>query len=164
MKSVMPHPHKILKFRENQLEIHAHIDVETTPPEPSMTDQQFADECDINKIVNKYLKTGDDSLLQKFRGQYADLTEIPDLQTAIETVNLANEAFESLPAKLRERFNNSPEQMIQFLHSEKPHDLEESIQLGLRNPKPPPQIDPQIEILKQINENTKKPKPKNTED
>lgn len=157
-KSVMPHPHKTITFRENQLERFTHLHVGTENKEPSLTDQQFADECDINKIVNKYLKTGDETLLTKFRGQYADLTELPDLHTALETVNLAHEAFESLPANVRERFHNSPTEMVKFLQSEKPRDIEESIEMGLRNPPQVPQTDPQLEILNQINENTKRPK------
>ena len=44
---------KVIEKRKN-----GSIRVYTVNNEPSMTDQQFKDDCDVNSIVNKFTKTG----------------------------------------------------------------------------------------------------------
>ncbi|AZL82697.1 internal scaffolding protein [Apis mellifera associated microvirus 24] len=107
------------------------IRVVTHNNKPSLTDQSFKDDCDINTIWSRFKKTkiwpGDPSRV----GQYGDFTDVPDLLVATQRIHDAEDAFNQLPAKLRLRFNNNPLEMVQFLQD--PKNLEESIQLGLRN-------------------------------
>lgn len=106
------------------------IRVSTVNNEVSMTDQSYKDDCDVNVIIDRYLKTGQISHLAKYRGQYADVSQITDLQGAMDTVKKAGEAFMSLPAQLRKKLNNDPQEFIKYMQD--PKNLEESIELGLR--------------------------------
>lgn len=98
---------------------------------PSMTQQQFKDECDINKVMDRYLRTGvlSDPLNMRGPGTYADFTEMGDYMENMNKVVEAREMFESLPAKVRERFANNPANMIEFVMDSSNKD--EAIKLGL---------------------------------
>lgn len=106
--------------------------VATINEEPSMAEQQFKDECDINKIMEKYQKTGILPVSQR-QGVYADLTSVGSYQDALHAVMKAEEAFLQLPSEVRTRFRNNPQELIDFLEDEKNYD--ESVKLGLRDPK-----------------------------
>lgn len=111
--------------------------VQTFNYDPSMTDQSQAQESDVNYIMQKYQTTG---IAPEFRqnGFYADLTEIPDLSTALQIVTQAQLAFDSLPSNVRSRFGNSPEFMMEYLQN--PSNRQEAIELGLINaPEAPPE-------------------------
>lgn len=85
--------------------------------EPSMTQQQFKDECDINKIMERYLKTGvlSDPLDQRGTPKYGEYAEIGDYMDHMNKVVEANEMFEALPASIRKRFNNNPADLVEFV-------------------------------------------------
>lgn len=103
----------------------------------SLTQQQFVEECDINNIVNNYLKTGEITHLAASSPLYADVTEIPDFQSALNFVIEAGNAFMDLPSKIRERFNNDPQKLMDFISDNE--NREEAIRLGLiEAPEPPP--------------------------
>lgn len=105
------------------------VHVETVNKEPSMTQQQFKEECDINNIMKKYSTTGEFTHLTRKGGQYADFSEITDYQTMLDTVRYAEEAFASLPAEVRKKFSNNPGDLIAYLQD--PNNREEAITLGL---------------------------------
>ncbi len=96
-----------------------------------MTQQQFKEECDINRIMDRYLRTGvlSDPLSLRGPGTYADFTEMGDYMANMNKVVEAREMFESLPAKVRERFANNPANMIEFVMDSS--NKEEAIKLGL---------------------------------
>lgn len=114
--------------------------VQTYNSEPSMTDQSFREEVDANVILAKFMKTGDTSLLEKRRGQYMDLTQIPDLQLAMEQVREAQEAFDSLPAEVRRKLNHDPANFVNYLKD--PANDAEAIRLGLKVAPPAPPAPP----------------------
>lgn len=116
--------------------------VVTVNTEHSLADQSQQEECDVNFIMDKYLKTGQVTHLTTLRGQFADVSEIPDLHTAMTQVTQAQQTFDQLPAELRERFGNSPIQMVKFLQD--PRNDAEAIQLGLKElpPQPPTPTSP----------------------
>jgi len=126
--------------------------VATAPSQkPSRTQQQFAKDCDINLIIQKYKKTGTVTHVRNgATGVYADLANIPSYQEALNTIIQANNAFGEVPAKIRARFGNDPQQMIEFLKD--PSNMEESIKLGLRVKQEKP-IDPLLTELQSINQN-----------
>lgn len=115
---------KVIEKRKN-----GSIRVYTVNNEPSMTDQQFKDDCDVNFIVNKFTKTGHLTHLAKFQGMYADVSAIPDLAEAMQIVSTAQTAFDTLPAELRSRFGNSPVNMVEFVNDV--NNKDEAIKLGL---------------------------------
>ncbi len=109
--------------------------------DPSMTKQSFVAECDINNIVREYTPQAmaELTLMNLQNGRYQDLPDTIDYQMSIETTRLAQQAFESLPAKIRARFDNDPAQFLEFFND--PKNQEEAIKLGLASdlrPPPPP--------------------------
>lgn len=96
--------------------------------EPSLAQQQFKDECDINNILRQFNITG---LLPEspLSPRYGDFTGIKDYQSALNAVMAAEEGFMTLPAETRAMFGNDPEQLINFLDN--PANKDQAIKLGL---------------------------------
>lgn len=94
----------------------------------SKTQQQFAEEADINTIVNKFLKTGQLPTDLKVP-RYGDFDEVTDFHTAMNAVREAQEGFDRLPAQMRARFHNDPQELLAFI--EDPENTEEAVKLGL---------------------------------
>lgn len=80
-----------------------------------MAQQQYKDSCDVNKIMEKYEKTGQITHLAKTQGRYANLGEPQDLMEAIIIKERADKAFETLPAKIKAMANHDPVQFIKML-------------------------------------------------
>ena len=97
--------------------------------EPSMTEQHFKDECDINYIVQQYQQTG--VMPQGDRQPlFGDFEQFPtDLQSSMAMYDDAQERFMQLDARLRKEFDNDPAKLLAFLQEEKNHDR--AIELGL---------------------------------
>lgn len=103
------------------------------------TKQSFKDECDINTIIKRFLRTGQLDLANKLEPRYGDCTGI-QFQTAVETVAAAKSLFAELPAALRNRFENEPAKFLNFVQDDRNYD--EALELGLLNPKPPVTTNP----------------------
>lgn len=114
----------------------------TFPPGSGRAQQSFADECDINNVMRRYEKTGILDHVNKYQGDYGDFTHAQDYQTSIEQVRAAQEAFDSLPAAIRNRFGNSPGEFLAFVEDEENED--EMRTMGLLPPRekepPPPKV------------------------
>lgn len=108
-------------------------------PEPTLAQQQFKEESDINFIAERFGLTGEMPQVLQLPA-YGDFTGIFDFQDAQNAVRKAMEQFMTLPAKLRTRFDNQPQKLLTFL--EDPDNREEAVFLGLVNkpkePLPPP--------------------------
>lgn len=106
------------------------------------TRQEFADECDINVLLAQYEKTGVLSHFNQGQPDYFDATSVPDLQESLDIVRRAEQAFMTLPAKVRAEFENDPLKFVAF--AEKPDNLE---QMRAWNLAPPiPQEDPPVRV------------------
>lgn len=104
--------------------------------DPTLTQQSFAEEADINTIVNKFLRDG---VLPEDVSypQYGDFTKtVNNYQDALNLVLAADEAFASLPAKVRSRFDNDPAKYVDFF--ENPANRAEAEALGLIKPRQEP--------------------------
>lgn len=79
----------------------------------SLTRQSEADACDVNLIMARYEKTG---VLPSVGREafFADVSEMGDYREALENVRRADEAFMSLPAKVRGRFGNDAAEFLDF--------------------------------------------------
>ena len=110
--------------------------------EPSLAQQHFKDECDINNILRQFNVTG---LLPEspLSPRYGDFTGIYDYHTALNAVIAAESEFDGLPAQIRARFNNNPEELINFL--ENAENLDEAISLGLVDKKTEASAQPGVE-------------------
>jgi len=96
---------------------------------PSQAKQEFKQECDINNILNRYRATGIIEHVNRYQGEYADLGEPCDFQTAQNIIIEAKAAFESLPAAIRKRFDNNPHEFLEFVHD--PKNRPEMAEMGL---------------------------------
>lgn len=99
----------------------------------SKTKQSFAKEADINNIMGKYTQTGIlvDPLVPRTRKpMYGDFSEMPNLHTIKCNIKKLEESFETLPSKLRDRFENSVENLLNFMAN--PENTDECVKLGLK--------------------------------
>lgn len=130
--------------------------VQTFNHEPSMTEQQFKEDTDVNIIMNKLLKKG---IMPKFvskTGTYGDFRGAPDYYEAMQNVARAQSDFNELPSKIRNRFNNDPQQLMDFLNDTK--NDEEALKLGLITKTletPDPALSELKEISKTLKQNNK---------
>lgn len=107
---------------------HASLNSGLTCLDKTLTQQQFLEETDINTIVRRFGLTGE--LPTDFREPlYGDYTGVWDYQTAMNAVRQADETFQSMPAQIRARFHNDPQELLVFLADEE--NRAEAIKLGL---------------------------------
>jgi len=101
--------------------------------DPSLTQQQFKEESDINNIVDRFMKTGylPDPVSMP---QYVDYEGVFDFQSAMNVVRQADENFMRMDAKVRARFHNSPQEFLEFFAD--PNNRDEAVRLGLAVPPP----------------------------
>mgnify|MGYP002599037608 CR=1 FL=1 len=99
--------------------------------EPSLTQQHFKDECDVNNILRKYESTGLVTHVANGTPSYGDFSSVLEFQQAQNILIEAQDAFDALPASLRKRFDNDPAVMLEFI--ENPDNREEAEKLGLLN-------------------------------
>lgn len=99
--------------------------------DPSLTQQQFKDEADINVIVDRFMKTGHlpDPVSMP---QYVDYEGVFDFQSAMNVVRQADENFMRMDANVRSRFHNSPQEFLEFFAN--PDNAAEAVRLGLAVP------------------------------
>jgi len=97
----------------------------------SLTQQQFKEESDINTIVDRFMKSGVMPNPVNMP-QYIDYEGVFDFQSAMNTIRQADENFMRMDAKIRARFNNSPQEFLEFFGN--PENQEEAIRLGLAIP------------------------------
>jgi phage internal scaffolding protein len=108
----------------------------------SLTQQCFKDECDVNRIVEKYQKTGLIDHVNTHQGQYADLGDGITFEAAMDHILKAEEAFTSLPSFIRKRFSNDPREFLEFVND--PDNGDELVRMGLAKAKPP--VEPVVEM------------------
>lgn len=102
---------------------------------PSRTKQSFKDECDINRIIEKYQTIENYNAVLALRGaagrkpQFGDFSVVPDYVQAQNTIAQANEMFAALPSNIRDRFMNNPALFLDFMSN--PDNKDEAIRLGL---------------------------------
>lgn len=96
--------------------------------EPTLAQQHFKDECDINTILERFSITG---ILPEapLSPRYGDFSGISDYHSAMNRVLAVKDEFEALPAQIRARFNNDPSQLIEFLNDDS--NRPEAEELGL---------------------------------
>lgn len=99
----------------------------------SRTKQSFKDECDINTIMRKFGVTG--QLPQNVRApMYGDFADVFDYHSALNAIAKARESFDRMPAVVRARFHNEPEEFVDFCLKEE--NRSEMEKFGLLIPKP----------------------------
>jgi phage internal scaffolding protein len=106
----------------------------------SRTQQHFKDQCNINTIMKKYIKTG---MLPVFKnatsaGVYGDFSNIGTFQECQNRIIELEHKFMQIPSEIRKRFDNDPQKMLDFIAD--PKNEEEAIKLKLLDKKPLPKL------------------------
>lgn len=71
--------------------------------------QSHANECDFEKVIDMYQKTGDESILQRRASFYDEEGVIPsDYRELRKQIARADELFKGLPTEIRSEYGNSP--------------------------------------------------------
>lgn len=112
--------------------------------DPSLADQSQAEECDINTIVQRFGLTGEmpGSLVTPMQG---DFTEVTDYRSALELLMEAQEAFMTLPAKVRAQFENDPHRFLEF--ASEPANLDALKEMGLGRVESPRQAPIEVRVI-----------------
>lgn len=118
------------------------IDIVSINNEPTLTQQQFKEQCDINNIIKNYTQTGELPLSHKV-GQFLDVSNIQDYHTSLQTVFEAQKAFDSLPSNIRAKFENDPNALVAFIEDDS--NYEEALTLGLLSPTAISKLNPQTQ-------------------
>lgn len=108
------------------------VNVELVTGSTSKVQDSFRDMCNINRIVAKYHRTGVlDHVINP--GRYQDVSRLTDYKSAMDFIIESQEAFDSLPAKVRKYFQNDTAQFLEFVDN--PENYEQGVQLGLFEPR-----------------------------
>ncbi|WNK13211.1 MAG: internal scaffolding protein [Microvirus sp.] len=93
--------------------------------EPSLAQQQFAKETDVNHILKSNAFIPADVSQMRF----ADVSEIADYQESLNIVMKAQDSFSGLTAEIRAFFDNDPANMVAYLSD--PQNAQEAQEMGL---------------------------------
>jgi len=100
--------------------------------DPTLAQQQFRDEADINTILERFGRTGE-FIVPVNVPKFGDYTEVSDYHSAMNMVLEAQSAFDALPARIRKEFDNDPGRFVDFVMDENNRD--KAIEMGLVAPK-----------------------------
>jgi phage internal scaffolding protein len=98
----------------------------------TLAQQHFKDECDINNIVNQFIRTGTQPIPADL-SHYGDFSGVNDYHSAMNSIIASEDAFMALPATLRAEFENDPAQLIEFLNNSENYDR--AVELGIIAPR-----------------------------
>jgi len=116
----------------------------TFDPDGERTKQEFKDQCDVNKIVANFTRTGRLDQLDAAQGMFLDISEGP--QTYQDSLNLvikARTAFDALPSDVRAIFGNDVQNFMYHSHHN-PEALFEALKPLEVNPQEPAPAPPLV--------------------
>jgi len=83
----------------------------------SKTKQSMKDECDINMIMARYMKTGAIDHVNRHGAQYG-FASSSDFAESMRLVADAQTMFDDLPSDIRTKFQNDPGQFLDFVQDD----------------------------------------------
>lgn len=104
---------------------------------PSLTQQEFKESCDINNILAKFsvqaqaLGVDPSQLMPQDQGTYGDFSNLDDFQTAQNKIAFLNDQFSNLPSNVRRIFGDDLNTFIGALSD--PNRIDELGELGVWN-------------------------------
>lgn len=105
----------------------------TTFTEPTLAQQSFKDEVNVNTIMRKFVMSGElPNVIRPVMPE--EFEEVFDFQSAMNKIRRAQEEFMKLPSGVRARFQNNPQVFTQFLQN--PENQAEATKMGLIIPRP----------------------------
>jgi len=109
------------------------------------TKQSHKDECDINRILSSYKKSGIITHASNKMGEYGDASSV-DFHASMNMIKSAQAAFDELPSSVRKRFGNDPAAFLDFVQDEK--NVKAIVEMGLAEPVTPPEV-VKVEVVAQ---------------
>ncbi len=114
----------------------------------SMTRSSFADELDINKIVQRYANGGQLPLTDR-DARYGDVSEVSDYKSALDFVFAAKDQLADLPEAARDQLVSDPE--AYWTRLDAAENREGLVELGLLEPLPEvpavvPEVVPEVPV------------------
>lgn len=100
---------------------------------PSKTSQDKKNSVDINRIMKRAQKNGIMPDFNRREVFYSDFASLPNYQESLNMVIKMENEFMAMPAKIRKKFDNDPQKLIDFVTDPKNED--EAVELELL-PKP----------------------------
>lgn len=111
---------------------------------PTMTQQHYKDECDLNQILARHRVEGElnamqlrQLLAQSAMGadtaripRFEDVSDLPDLSYIKKSFIAASRAFANLPVQARIAFGNNPEAFYSAMTDSKQHEKVRELGLG----------------------------------
>lgn len=102
--------------------------------EPILVKQAMRDECDVNGIMKKFIKTGLIEHVNNHHGDYGNFIGFEDYHSSMNRIRAAEHAFMSIPAGIRAKFDNDPSKFLLFAQDDGNED--EMIAMGLASARP----------------------------
>lgn len=69
--------------------------------------QSFADDCDINVIMEQFQRSGDYDLINRAKGFYIDASDLPkDWSEIFNLINSSKDSFDKMPPEFKELYGN----------------------------------------------------------
>lgn len=119
-------------------------------------DQGMRGETNINNIMAHYEATGTISRVNRQEPLYGDVSNLPDLRTAIDQVREAQAAFDALPSAVRAAALNDPVQFMELMSTEEGRTFLESQGLEIYDQVEEPAP---VEIPEPVEERVEEPAP-----
>ncbi|AXL15043.1 internal scaffolding protein [Microviridae sp.] len=101
--------------------------------QPSMTQQHQKDECDVNNIMKRYVKTGIIDHINQHKPFYGEVSALT-YHESMNQIITANNMFQELPSQVRKKFHNSPEEFLEYVSD--PENVSNLVDLGLAERSP----------------------------
>lgn len=112
---------------------------------PSMTRQEFADECDINVLMAHYEKNAVLPPTNSKQPSYFDASGVPDFREALDIAREAEEAFMRVPAIVRKELDNDVYKFVEY--AQDPANTEQLKKWGLIDPDVVPPAPMRVEVV-----------------
>lgn len=121
--------------------------------EKTMTQQHFAEQCDVNRIMKRWLNGGPPPVSNAARAVFKDVSHGMDYQSLLNVTMSVQDSFDSLPADMRSRFKNDPAELLDFVGN--PANYDECVKLGLMDSDSPSKVDgsqvsPVVQVVEQL--------------
>lgn len=104
---------------------------------PSLTQQEFKESCDINNILAKFsvqaqaLGVEPSQLMPQDQGTYGDFSNLDDFQTAQNKIAFLNDQFSNLPSDVRRKFGDDLNNFVSAISD--PSRIDELGEIGVWN-------------------------------
>lgn len=97
-------------------------------PAEKRTKENMKDECDINRIMAKFQKTGLLTHVSNHAPKYGNAMSVEEYENAKFVVAMTNSMYEELPSSIRKDFNG-PEEFLEFVSD--PENNDQMREMGL---------------------------------